>query len=360
MSDFPLLKPLHDVSSEPSVSIAMTTYNGESYLEEQLYSILKQDYPVAEIVICDDASTDQTKAILQSFSSKLITVHCNTSNLGYVKNFQQAMQMCSGDYIALCDQDDIWLPNKISTQVDLMQQNKLSAVFSDATLIDDHGDEIDVGLWASLGLENRLAKGIDFRAFYLSNCVTGCTLMVTKELVNIACPFPDSVPHDWWLAYHAAHQNSLAFSKKKLVAYRQHSNNVIGVSGMGQKKWFEMDWKRWLGTLSLRLKLRKLVTGMRGTQKRLRAMLAHEATSNTGPSKELQYLNSWIDDRLDSKDLDQYRPFFKSGGATFQFFHPADRYCRGLDECKRRVANRVLLRYFIIFLLAGSLAAAFI
>ena len=92
------------------ISIAMATYNGEKFIEEQLDSILAQTIKDFEIVICDDCSNDRTFFILEQYAKKypLIKLHKNTKNLGFRENFLQAINLCTGDFIALCDQDDIW------------------------------------------------------------------------------------------------------------------------------------------------------------------------------------------------------------------------------------------------------------
>jgi len=97
-------------------SIAMCTYNGEKYLREQLDSLVAQDYPNLEIVIVDDCSTDSTPQLLEEYAGQHpnFTIHQNEQNMGFRRNFEKALKLCSGEIISLCDQDDIWFPNKIS------------------------------------------------------------------------------------------------------------------------------------------------------------------------------------------------------------------------------------------------------
>src|SRR5690606_18169426 len=107
--------------------IALCTYNGGKYLIEQLDSLVKQDYPNIEIIIVDDCSKDTTLSILNSYSLHYpnIKIHVNENNLGYKKNFEKAIQLCNGEYIALSDQDDIWKLDKISKLINSIEKSVL-------------------------------------------------------------------------------------------------------------------------------------------------------------------------------------------------------------------------------------------
>src|ERR1700743_1857825 len=101
------------------VSIALCTYNGAAYIEEQLDTLVNQSYPNCEIIVVDDCSKDNTVKILSEYADKYpqVRIHINEKNLGYTRNFEKAIRLCKGEYIALCDQDDIWDPQKIEMQV---------------------------------------------------------------------------------------------------------------------------------------------------------------------------------------------------------------------------------------------------
>src|ERR1700739_3468336 len=109
------------------VSIALCTYNGEAYIKEQLDSLIDQTYPNCEIIIVDDCSKDGTVGVLKQYADKYpqIKLHINSENLGYTKNFEKAIRLCNGEYIALCDQDDTWDKNKISILIDQIGNNIL-------------------------------------------------------------------------------------------------------------------------------------------------------------------------------------------------------------------------------------------
>ena len=101
----------------PRISIAMCTCDGADYLSEQLVSLLDQTYPLCELVVCDDASQDESFAILESFANRApfpVRLYRNPQRLGIGANFEQAIRLCTGNVIALCDQDDVWLPNKLA------------------------------------------------------------------------------------------------------------------------------------------------------------------------------------------------------------------------------------------------------
>jgi glycosyltransferase involved in cell wall biosynthesis len=205
------------------VSVAMTTYNGAPYLRQQLDSILDQTYPRIEIVVCDDASTDDTVKILEHYPDLKLTV--NDENLGFVKNFEKAIGLCRGDYVALADQDDVWKPGKIERLVERIGDRSL--ICSDADLIDEKGKPLAPSFYEFSRF--RTASGRPFRQLLFNNFVTGCTSLCTRELVANALPFPeDLLYHDWWLGLLATRLGGIEVLPDRLIRYRQHSLNRIG------------------------------------------------------------------------------------------------------------------------------------
>ena len=122
------------------ISVCIATYNGDSFIRRQLETILPQLSPDDEIIISDDGSTDKTLSIIQALSSPLIKVYQNTGIHGYTPNFENALRMAKGDYIFLCDQDDVWLPNKVAICMKLLQTYDM--VISDAELVDEQEKKI--------------------------------------------------------------------------------------------------------------------------------------------------------------------------------------------------------------------------
>lgn len=218
------------MNNYPLVSVALCTYNGAVYLEAQLASIVKQTYPNLEVVLVDDVSKDDTLKILKSYVDKYdhFKVYQNEVNLGYIKNFEKAISLCTGEFIALCDQDDIWLENKIEIQVNEIGDNIL--VYHDSEFIDDKG----ISLERRITDVRRFYTGSDSRYFLFENCVSGHTIMFHKRLIPYMKGFTNLVIHDWWLAYVATNIGNIAFSTQCLVKYRQHSNMSTDI--LRQKK----------------------------------------------------------------------------------------------------------------------------
>jgi len=209
------------------VSIAMTTYNGEQFLREQLDSILAQTYSNFEIIICDDQSMDRTYQILQEFAllDSRIKLFKNDTNLGLVKNFEKALYLCSGQYIALADQDDIWEPEKIETLITNI--GHYSLIHSDACLIDSLNEVFAY----SYSKYSKKDTNKNFIEYLLSNNVTGCTSLFKRELLQQCLPIPEKVLlHDWWIALNAMKLNGIIYIDKSLTRYRQHHTNQIGAS----------------------------------------------------------------------------------------------------------------------------------
>lgn len=212
--------------NEPLISIAMATYNGEKYLREQLESIYSQTYKNIEVVVTDDGSTDKTVEILEEYAnSHGLRYYINETNLGFVKNFEKAVDLCRGEYIALSDQDDIWLPHKLSTLMENIGNNLL--ICSDAKLIDENNNIIAYSQFEYSNKSKNIS--LTFQKLAIRNYVQGCTILMSKELVQYAHPFPLGIKsHDHWYGLIAAAHERIMFSKEALILYRQHASNQIG------------------------------------------------------------------------------------------------------------------------------------
>ena len=209
------------------ISIAMATYNGENYLKSQLDSILNQTYKNIEIIICDDCSTDNTFQILKEYTKKYsnIYIYQNDVNLGFAKNFEKAITLCNGEYIALADQDDIWLPNKL--EVLCKNIENYSVICSTYKIIDEHNNIISEEPISRIDTRIKiLEKKQDmFKTLLFSNFVTGCTILMKKDFLNKILPLPESSYHDWWIALIASYYKELKYIDIPLILYRHHSNN---------------------------------------------------------------------------------------------------------------------------------------
>jgi len=227
------------------LSVAMCTYNGEKHIKEQLESILNQTTSVDEIVICDDGSKDKTIEIIERFQieySNKISLHKNSVNMGSTKNFEKAISICTGDYIFLSDQDDIWKTNKVAKIIQHFKETpSTEAVFSNGDLIDKKSKKISTHkLWdAVFFIENQLEKPINLLKLISSkrNMVTGATLCFKKEIKEVILPFPNikKFYHDEWIAIITANRNKLTYLTEELISYRIHSEQQIGGKNSIQK-----------------------------------------------------------------------------------------------------------------------------
>lgn len=207
------------------VSIAMATYNGEKYLIQQLDSILTQTYKDLEIIICDDKSLDNTVEIIKEYqkTDSRIKFFPNEINLGFKKNFEKAISLCNGNYIALSDQDDIWEKDKIEILLNNIKDFDL--IHSACSLIDENSLQI-----APKWLKEDDLK-YSFTKFVFGNSVTGCTVLFKKSLLKDFFPISKGeYYHDWWLALLAIKGNGIIFFNEPLVKYRQHSIQDTGAN----------------------------------------------------------------------------------------------------------------------------------
>ena len=216
-------------STAPLISIALCTFNGERHLREQLDSLLAQDWPHIEIVAIDDASTDTTAAILDTYAKRdaRIRYSRNERNLGYHQNFEAAITRCQGRWIAPCDQDDIWLPHKLSTLAAELASGQAVLAYGDSTLVDEQGHPLGQRLSDRM---NRFSTE-DPVAYWFANNVTGHAMLFERGLLEHAQPFPTNLFHDWWLAYVAASAGRISYVDQCLVRYRQHSQTVTDITG---------------------------------------------------------------------------------------------------------------------------------
>ena len=210
----------------PLISIALCTYNGAAHLSAQLQSLRSQTWPQLEIVALDDASTDETWALLQHAAEQepRLRVVRNERNLGFSANFERALSLCRGDFVAPCDQDDVWLPGKLETLHAAMGSHVLA--YCDSTLISSEG----VALGMRISERIRMVQGSDPLPFAFWNCISGHAMLLRRELLASALPLRGARFHDWWIAFVAASTGSIVYVDEPLVAYRQHEHSQTDVS----------------------------------------------------------------------------------------------------------------------------------
>lgn len=205
------------------ISVIIGTYNGSKYIETQLNSIIEQTYTNLEIIIVDDASKDNTVGIIKNIakSHNHITLHTFDTNLGYIKNFERGIALANGDLIALSDQDDWWQPNKIETLAKHINNHDI--IFSDSAFVNQ---DLEVTGERFSTIKNLFSSNNPLH-FLIDNSVSGHSMLFKKSLYNKAIPFPEFVPHDWWLTYIAALNNGIVYFDEPFVFYRLHQDNVI-------------------------------------------------------------------------------------------------------------------------------------
>ncbi|WP_132051300.1 glycosyltransferase [Pseudocnuella soli] len=204
------------------VSVVVCTYNGAAFIEEQLLSILAQVYPLHEIIVADDASTDGTPAIVARIAADngVISLHQNKTNLGYNRNFEQALRLASGDVIAIADQDDVWHPEKISTML-AQWSPECPLIYCNSALFTGN----DPTTAQPDNMMRRFA-GTDPRRLAVYNTVSGHAVLFRKELLALALPFHPQVYYDWWLAMVAACNGGVQYCPQVLVYQRWHGANA--------------------------------------------------------------------------------------------------------------------------------------
>lgn len=222
------------------ISVAMTTYNGVRFLGEQLDSIFTQTRLPDELIVCDDQSTDATPELLREYSARApfpMTIALNQERLGSTKNFEKAIELCSGDVIALCDQDDVWRPQKLAVlESTFAADPSLGAVFSNADLIDEHGTVLRRDLWSRARFNQRRQQSLNgprrFDLLFGLPFTTGATMAFRARFKPLLLPFPTGAPtfiHDRWIAVLIAAVGRIAIVPEKLVAYRLHRRQQLGV-----------------------------------------------------------------------------------------------------------------------------------
>jgi glycosyltransferase involved in cell wall biosynthesis len=207
-----------------SVAVVVATYNGASFLLAQLESIAQQTHKPAQIIIVDDASSDDTVRIANNFADAHpeVLVVQNETRLGYIKNFEKGMLLATASYVALSDQDDIWVSNKLEKLLFAIGDQMLA--YSDSELIDANGGLLHQKMSS---IKNQLAYHSPVM-YAIGAWAPGHAMLFKKELINKAVPFPALVTHDFWLGFVATCYSKVIYVNEPLVHYRQHTQNAIG------------------------------------------------------------------------------------------------------------------------------------
>ncbi|MBT2763299.1 glycosyltransferase family 2 protein [Paenibacillus sp. ISL-20] len=217
------------------VQVLLSSYNGEDYISDQLQSILKQSYPHISVLVRDDGSTDQTQALLKEYTIahsdriKVITGR----NIGVVSSFFELVQQSDphADYYCFCDQDDVWLEQKIERAVSMLSSQAYhipAMVFTSTELTDK--DLNSLGTWPKAPL-----KEPSFYNALVQNIAVGATITINRAARNKFIEGNQTDPnkiimHDWWFYLLVSGFGNVMYDKNPSILYRQHENNVVGGS----------------------------------------------------------------------------------------------------------------------------------
>jgi glycosyltransferase involved in cell wall biosynthesis len=219
------------------IDILLATCNGEKYLSQQIDSIITQTYKDWQLLIRDDLSSDNTVKTIKNYThkypDKIRLIEDNKGHLGLVRNFEALLESAQSEYIMFCDQDDVWLSNKIELTLNTMKAaeqtwpNTPLLVHTDLKVVDETLNPIAESFWKLHRISPEsdcLLKKIIYR-----NIVTGCTVMINKKAKEISMPFPPEANiHDWWIALNAAKYGKIIHTDTPTVLYRQHAANIVG------------------------------------------------------------------------------------------------------------------------------------
>ncbi|MFD1421200.1 glycosyltransferase family 2 protein [Lactiplantibacillus songbeiensis] len=217
-----------------TVAILLSTYNGEKYLKSQIESIRQQSYRDWRLYIRDDGSVDGTQSIIRDFVTKdnrIFWINASKQiNLGVKQSFFELLSYKQANYYMFCDQDDVWLPTKISVTIQQMNlDNSIPQLtFTDLRLVDQNLSTINSQVLKSIDIDTWLTK--DNLVF--DNIVTGCTVMINDALKKEALPVDSAkiVMHDWWFAIIASQIGQIHFVDEPTILYRQHGDNQVGIN----------------------------------------------------------------------------------------------------------------------------------
>lgn len=226
------------VNNELEVAILLSTFNGGKYLNELLDSLISQNYKKTKIYIRDDGSTDETLEVIGTFlSDDVVLLSDDLGNIKTARSFFQLLSVARADIYMFCDQDDIWLPDKVRSAVEAIARHGATMPLlyhTDLVLVDNELNKIANSFNLHEGI--RMPAAHRLTHLIVQNCVVGCTAAITDKLVEVSrlrsidLPQESIAMHDWWLALCGRCFGEIVFSTHSFILYRQHENNVSGVT----------------------------------------------------------------------------------------------------------------------------------
>ncbi len=226
------------MDQNPRIDILLASYNGERFIGEQIQSLLDQTYSHWRILIRDDGSTDNTLAVISDYAKKypekIAVIEDDQRHLGACRNFAKLLERSTADYIMFCDQDDVWMPNKVQSSLEKIKNMEKRhgcslpmLVYTDMKVVDERLQVISNSYWKHQAFNPK--SGALLNRLLVSNVVIGCTMMFNKKLKELSLPFPqNALMHDWWLALVSVAFGKNEYIRETPIFYRQHQANVAG------------------------------------------------------------------------------------------------------------------------------------
>ncbi|HUK99339.1 MAG TPA: glycosyltransferase family 2 protein [Nitrospirota bacterium] len=233
----------------PTIDILLATYNGEQFLDDQIQSILNQTYPYWRLIIRDDGSTDNTNAIIHSYAvkypDKIFIIKSSERTMGACENFNILLEHVISDYVMFCDQDDVWLPQKIERTFQkicdmekIYGRNMPLLVYTDLKVADANLHIITNSYWRYEAINPNIGKS--FSRLLTTNVMTGCTIMINRKLKEMATPIPqEAMMHDWWIGLVSSAFGKNDYLNEATILHRLHTSNVVGAKRYKRTKIFD-------------------------------------------------------------------------------------------------------------------------
>lgn len=231
--------PTH--SDLPDVDVLVATYNGEQYLPDLLDSLLRQSHDRINVIVGDDGSTDGTRQVVERYRGRFRSLEIHdfsaAAEHGARANFSRLMAKASASYVMFCDQDDVWLPEKVALTLRAMLsleashgRDRPTLVHTDLRVVDRDLKPLADSMWHSQQIR---PERVSLQKMLVENSVTGCTAMINRSLLALVGTIPDrAIMHDWWIALAAVCFGAVAHLDERTILYRQHGGNSIGA-----KRW---------------------------------------------------------------------------------------------------------------------------
>jgi glycosyltransferase involved in cell wall biosynthesis len=231
------------------VSVAMCTHNGAAFVGQQLMGLRWQTKPPYEVIVFDDDSSDRTVEIVKTHGDQVpypVRIVQSTTRRELAKNYEHAISLCTGEAIALCDQDDLWQPDKLRRLASVLERDPgVGGVFSDASLIDDHSRQLRGSLWQRRGFALREQAAFNrnsaLNILLQKNVVSGSTLLFRHGFVKQITPIPSEWWHDAWIAVLIAAQSRLVAEPDQLISYRVHATRQVGKTVSRRQETLQAD-----------------------------------------------------------------------------------------------------------------------